>query len=370
MPTTDLRDRQAQMRDAVRALVEMESPSSDAAALRACADVVARVGEEVMGAAPEWIESGGLPHLHWRLGAQPRVLLLGHFDTVWPLGTLQRIPFAEVDGRLTGPGVFDMKAGIVQGFFAVAALAGRHREGVEILFTSDEEVGSATSRGVIKDAARRVQAVLVLEPSQGAALKIARKGVSTYQLDVEGRASHAGLEPEKGVNATVELAHAVLGLARIARPELGTTVTPTVASSGTATNVVPASAHLHVDVRALSPEEQRRVDDEMHDLAATLPGARLSLRGGPDRPPLPSRMAQDLFQRATSVAERLGLDALDGVEVGGGSDGNLTAAQGTPTLDGLGAVGGGAHAEDEHVIAATMPDRAALVAGLIEDLLG
>jgi glutamate carboxypeptidase len=358
------------MREAVRALVEAESPSSDAAALHACAQVVAQVGQNIMGAAPELIESGGLPHLRWRFGAPPRVLLLGHFDTVWPLGTLQRMPFAEQDGRLTGPGVFDMKAGIVQGFFAVAALPERHRAAVEILFTSDEEVGSATSRPAIRDAARRVQSVLVLEPSQDAALKIARKGVSMYQLDIEGRASHAGLEPEKGVNATVELANAVIAMAGIARPDVGTTVTPTVASSGSATNVVPASAHLHVDVRALTPEEQRRVDDEMHDLAATLPGARIHVSGGPDRPPLPRTMAQELFERANAVSQRIGLGPLDGVAVGGGSDGNLTAAEGTPTLDGLGAVGRGAHADDEHVITSTMPDRAALLAALIEDLLG
>ena len=362
-----LRAQQAEMRNALRLLVEAESPSSDADALRACARVVADAGERVMGAAAEVVEADGLPQVRWRFGERARVLLLGHLDTVWPLGTLQRLPFTDVDGRLTGPGVFDMKAGIVQGFFAVAAL--QSRAGVEMLFTSDEEVGSASARPAIRDAARRVDAVLVLEPSQHGALKVARKGVSMYQLHIEGRAAHAGLEPENGVNATIEMAHIVLALQSMARPDAGTTVTPTTAASGTATNVVPASARLDVDVRALSPEEQQRVDDEMHDLAATLPGARLSVAGGPDRPPLPPRVARDLFARAVDVAARIGLGRLQGVEVGGGSDGNLTAAEGTPTLDGLGAVGDGAHADNEHVVADTMPERAALLAELVTDLL-
>jgi len=362
-----LRTQEMQMRDAVRRLVETESPSSDGAALRRCAEVVAHVGEQVMGVAGEVVEHDGVPQVRWRFGEPSRVLLLGHFDTVWPLGTLQRLPFTDSGGRLTGPGVFDMKAGIVQAFFAVAALPSR--EGVEILFNADEEVGSASSRPAIGDAARRVAAVLVLEPAHDGALKVARKGVSMYRLHVEGRAAHAGLEPEKGVNATVELAHAILSLQRMARPDLGTTVTPTVAAAGTAINVVPAAARLDVDVRALTPEEQERVDDEMRDLAASLPGARLTVEGGPDRPPFPPRVARDLFARAVEAAARLGIEPLRGVEVGGGSDGNLTAAEGTPTLDGLGAVGGGAHAEDEHVLAHTMPERAALLAELVADLL-
>jgi glutamate carboxypeptidase len=367
MTLDGLRARQADMRDAVRLLVEAESPSSDTDALRRCAHLVARIGEQVMGSPGEVVEHDGVPQVRWRFGERSRVLLLGHFDTVWPLGTLQRRPFTDVDGRLTGPGVFDMKAGIVQAFFAVAALS--DRDGVEILFDADEEVGSPSSRPAIRDAARRVDAVLVLEPAQGGALKVARKGVSMYQVHIDGRAAHVGLEPEKGVNATVEMAHAILALQRIARPDAGTTVTPTVATAGTATNVVPAMARLDVDVRALSPEEQQRVDDEMHDLAATLAGARLTVGGGPDRPPLPFRAARDLFARAVDVAARIGLGELQGVEVGGGSDGNLTAAEGTPTLDGLGAVGGGAHADDEHVIADTMPERAALVTELVADLL-
>ena len=365
----DLRARSGEMQATLRSLVETESPSADVEALRRCAEVVGRTGEELTGVAPDLLHSGGRPHLRWRFGARPRVLLLGHFDTVWPLGTLQRLPCRAVDGRLTGPGVFDMKAGIVQGFFAVAALGGA-AGGVAMLLNSDEEIGSDSSRELIREAARGVEAVLVLEPSQAGALKVARKGVSQYRVSVEGRAAHAGLEPERGVNATVELAHAVLATQRMARAEVGTTVTPTVASSGTATNVVPAAASLDVDVRALSAEEQRRVDAEMHDLAATLPGARLSVEGGPNRPPLPAAASRELFARAVTAARRIGLGELRGVEVGGGSDGNYTAAEGVPTLDGLGADGDGAHAEHEHVLLASLPERAALLVALIEDLLG
>ncbi|HZS15694.1 MAG TPA: M20 family metallopeptidase [Candidatus Dormibacteraeota bacterium] len=363
-----LRGRHAEMVAATRALVEVESPSSDLEALRRCADVCAEIGQKVTGVAADLAVNDGRPLLRWRFGDAPRLLLLGHFDTVWPLGTLQRLPFTERDGRLTGPGVFDMKAGIVQGFFALAALD--DPGGVEILLDADEETGSASSRDAIAEAARRVDAVLVLEPSQDGALKTARKGVSMYRIEIEGRAAHAGLEPHKGVNATVELAHAVLALERIARPDLGTTVTPTVAAAGTAVNVVPAAARLQVDVRALTPAEQDRVDAEIHDLAATLPGARLAVHGAPDRPPLPAASSAALFERARDVARRLGLGELRGVEVGGGSDGNLTAAEGTPTLDGMGAVGDGAHAETEHVLSATMPERAALLAALIHELRG
>lgn len=364
----EMRERRGAMRAALRRLVEVESPSAEVDALRRCAEVVGRTGEELTGVAPEVLQSDGRPHLRWRFGPRPRVLLLGHFDTVWPLGTLQRLPCREVDGRITGPGVFDMKAGIVQGLFAVAALGGA-AAGVSMLLNSDEEIGSDSSRELIREAAREVEAVLVLEPAQGGALKTARKGVSLYRIDVEGRAAHAGLEPHRGVNATVELAHAVLAMQGMARPDAGTTVTPTVAASGTATNVVPAHAHLDVDVRALTPEEQQRVDAEMHGLAATLPGARLSVEGGPNRPPLPATASRDLFARAVDAGRRLGLGELRGVEVGGGSDGNFTAAEGVPTLDGLGADGDGAHAEHEHVVLSSVPERAALLAALLEDLL-
>lgn len=362
------RSRTPQMLEQIGALVSVESPSPDTAACAACAGAVAEIGRSLLGVAPEVITAeDGHPHLLWRFGGtRTRVVLVGHFDTVWPLGTLQRKPFAVQDGRATGPGVFDMKAGIVQGFQALTALDSL--DGVAVLWTSDEEIGSESSRALIEATARGARAALVLEPSAGGALKLARKGVSVYRLVVRGLAAHAGLEPERGVNALAELAHRVVALGAVARPELGTTVTPTVAHAGTTTNVVPAQATLDVDVRALQPDEQRRVDDEIRAMASTIPGAEVVVEGGPNRPPMPPETSRELFRRAQALAEQLGLGALSGITVGGGSDGNFTAAVGTPTLDGLGVVGDGAHAEHEHVVVASIAERAALVAALVEEL--
>ena len=355
------------MLDELAALVSVESFSSDVAAGAACARTVAGLGRELLGGDAEVVTAAdGHTHLRWRFG-RPRVVLVGHFDTVWPMGTLRRKPFAIADGRATGPGVFDMKAGIVQGFHALATLASP--DGVAVLLTGDEEIGSESSRTLIEETARGAAAALVLEPSAGGALKVARKGVSMYRIAVHGRAAHAGLEPERGVNALVELAHRVVGLGALARPELGTTVTPTLAQAGSAGNVVPAAASLEVDVRALEPEEQRRVDAAIRAVATTVPGAEVVVDGGPNRPPLPASASRQLFARAAAAAQRLGLPELQGVTVGGGSDGNFTAAAGTPTLDGLGAVGDGAHAEHEHAVVSAMAERAALLAELVEDLL-
>jgi glutamate carboxypeptidase len=321
-----------------------------------------------LGKDAEEIVVDGVPHFRWTWGpAPPRVVLVGHIDTVWPAGTTARWPFT-VDGQTaTGPGAFDMKAGIVQLLHGLTLVP--DRDGIAVLLTGDEEVGSPTSRQLIEDTARGAAAALILEPSAGAALKTARKGVSNYEVVIEGRAAHAGLEPEKGANATVELAHQVLALSALARPDVGTTVTPTVAGSGTATNVVPAAASVAVDVRVATPEEQARVDADVRALAAVVPGASIEIRGGPNRPPLPASASAALFDLAQAQAAVLGLAPLRGVEVGGGSDGNFTAAVGVPTLDGLGAVGDGAHAEGEHVLLAAMPERAALLAALIGVLL-
>ena len=356
------------MLDALGALVSVESPSVDVDACAACARAVAGLGRELLGDDPEVVVAGdGHTHLRWHFGTTTRVVLIGHFDTVWPLGTLARKPFRVADGRALGPGVFDMKAGIVQGFHALASLDSL--DGVAVLLTGDEEIGSLSSRALIEETARGAAAALVLEPAAGAALKIARKGVSMYRLDVQGRAAHAGLEPERGVNALVEMAHRIVALGALARPELGTTVTPTVAQAGSTSNVVPAAASLQVDVRALEPEEQQRVDEAVRAMESSVPGAEVVVEGGPNRPPLPERASRHLFERAQAVAERLGLGRVEGVTVGGGSDGNFTAAAGTPTLDGLGAVGDGAHAEHEHLVVAAMAERAALVAELVEELL-
>jgi glutamate carboxypeptidase len=354
------------MLEMLRRLVEAESPSADVDALARCAAALAAAGRDLLGIDPETIHTADRVHLRWRLGTRPRVAVIGHFDTVWPLGTLAARPFSVNGGRATGPGVFDMKAGLVQGLFAVAAVA--RRGDVELLFTSDEEIGSATSRGLIEELAQRVDAALVLEPAHDGALKVGRKGVSMYSVEVHGVAAHAGLEPERGVNALAELARVVLAVESFADPARGTTVTPTMARAGVADNVVPPSASLHLDVRARTVDEQRRVDKAMHALRASIDGATVQVDGGPNRPPLEEQRSRDLFERAAEIAAQIGLGALRGVTVGGGSDGNLTAAVGTPTLDGLGAVGAGAHADHEYVEVAEMVPRAALLALLIDDL--
>ena len=323
--------------------------------------------ERLLGSRPTIVESPVGPHIHWVGGPDTKVLILGHHDTVHPAGTLGRLPFADDNGVLRGPGVFDMKAGIVQALHAVASLADRSH--VEILLTADEEIGSRASKDLLEDRARACGAVLVLEPSaDGGALKTGRKGTGTFTVTIEGRASHAGLEPEKGINSLVELAHLIPEIVAIAAPEKGTTVTPTLASSGTADNVVPALTTLAVDVRVAVPEEKPRVEQAFAGLAAHVEGARVSVAGGIGRPPMHESAATELFAIARRVAEGIGVRGLEGLVVGGWSDGNFTAAAGVQTLDGLGAVGGGAHGDDEHVLADTLPVRAALIAGLCQEL--
>ena len=352
--------------DSLGALVEVESPSTDPEACRRCADVLADLGAERLGVQAERLEAGVSPALRWRFGGPTRILLVGHLDTVWPLGTLDEIPFRVEDGRATGPGVFDMKAGLVQAFLALQSLD--RLDGVTLLVTSDEEIGSPGSRALIEAEATGAAAALVLEPSADGALKSARKGVSLYTLHVRGRAAHAGLEPERGVNALVELANQVPRIAALSAIDLGTTVTPTVAAAGTTTNTVPDAARVHVDARAASVAEQERVDGAMRALQPVLAGAELSVDGGPNRPPLPEESSAALVAAAERLAPSVGIGGLRAVAVGGGSDGNFTAGVGTPTLDGLGAVGAGAHARDEWVDVAAMAPRAALVAALIREL--
>jgi glutamate carboxypeptidase len=263
--------------------------------------------------------------------------------------------------------VFDMKAGIVQAIYGLSELDDLSH--VEILITCDEEVGSYSSRELIEERARAAGAVLVLEPAaDGGAVKTARKGVGTFRVDIAGRASHAGLEPEKGVNALVELAAQVQRIATFGRPELGTTVTPTVATAGTTENVVPAQAQIIVDTRVNVPEEKVRVEAAMASLVPTVVGSTISVSGSINRPPMHESASASLFALAQRVAPSVGIASLAGVAVGGGSDGNFTAAIGVPTLDGLGACGGGAHAESEHVMVSSMAERAALVAALVAEL--
>jgi len=348
-------------------LVEAESPSRDVDRLTVHARLVSGMMVRLLGSAPDLVASPVGPHIHWRGGGEPRVLILGHHDTVHPAGTLAARPFSVTGGIAAGPGVFDMKAGIVQALHAVAAMA--DRSGVEILLSSDEEIGSRESRALIEERALACGAVLVLEPSaDGGALKTGRKGTGTFEVRVRGRASHAGLEPEKGINSLVELANLIPQIVAIADPSRGTTVTPTVASAGTADNVVPENASCFVDVRVAVPEEKPRVEAAMAALRGSVPGTEIEVLGGIGRPPMHESAAAVLMGIAAQVAAEVGIENLDGVVVGGGSDGNFTAAVGVQTLDGLGAVGGGAHSADEHVVVAEMPHRAALIAGLCQRL--
>jgi glutamate carboxypeptidase len=347
----------------VAALVEVESPSADLAAVRRVVEAAEALVARRLGSAPRVVLRQDRPHLLWGDGSA-RVLVLGHLDTVWPLGTLARWPFAVTDGRASGPGAFDMKAGVVVALEAMAAAG----DGVALLLTTDEEVGSPTSRALVEETARGKAAVLVCEPPQGLAVKTSRKGVGMYDVHVTGRAAHAGLEPENGVNATVELAYQALAIADLNDAANGTTVTPTLARSGSVGNTVPAEASLYVDVRGLTAEALERVDAALRGLVPVLPDARVEVTGGINRPPLERSMALGVYDLARAAAVDAGLGDLDEVGVGGASDGNFTAGIGVPTLDGLGAVGGNAHAEGEWVDVAELPRRAALLAALLRRL--
>jgi glutamate carboxypeptidase len=372
MPESDLLERAQAllpaMVDAVEALVCTESPSEDVDACRA-------IAQEAVGIFEGWLpeparveQHGGRPA--WRWGPdQPRVLLLGHLDTVWPLGSLARLPFANDGQRLRGPGVFDMKAGIVQGWAALALAGVSEQSDVGMLLTTDEEIGSHASRALIRSATARADAVLVLEPSLDGALKTARKGTSWYAVDLTGRAAHAGLDPDRGINALLAASELAVAATGWADPVAGTTVTPTILRAGTTANTVPAQAHLMLDVRAWTAEEQVRVDRAVRGWQSEGVPVSVAVDGGIDRPAMEESASADLFILAQGQAAVLGLDTLHGRSVGGASDGNLTAADGKATLDGLGAVGDGAHADHEWVSIPALAERAALVAALLQSAL-
>ena len=374
---TELESQRQSMLQRLGELVGHESPSRDKAALDALAPVLAArleaLGAEVsLSANPEggdnlrarWAASGAA-------GARRPVLVLGHFDTVWPRGTLAARPFRIADGRAFGPGSFDMKAGLVLLEFAVAAIRAHGRalsRPIVVLWTTDEEIGSPGSRAAIEAEAQSAAFVLVLEPPlPGGHVKTARKGVGRFELVALGRPAHAGIEPEKGISAVVELAHQVLQLQSLNSPPAGTTVNVGVIQGGTVVNVVPALATASIDVRVATRAEADRIESALRTLAPVLPGARLRIAGSFNRPPMErSARSAALFGQLHAIGRSLGLDLGEG-STGGASDGNFTAALGVPTLDGLGAPGAGAHAVDEHIIIATFPERAALLA---EALLG
>lgn len=351
-------------------MVNMDSPSLD----KALVDRFVRfVGSnfEAIGGRVEYIPAERFgDHLVVRFdGASAgRVLLLGHTDTVFPAGEAARRPFNLANDRATGPGVFDMKAGIAVMWSALRALGPLPRR-VTVLLNSDEEVSSVSSRDLIQKEAAAAIAVLVLEPSlPGGVLKTARKGVGRFTVKAIGRSAHAGVDPERGINAIAEIAHQVLQLQRLSDPDRGTTVTVSVIQGGTRVNVVPAEAAVEVDIRVSTMEEAGRVSEILRGLKPHLPGARIEVRGGISRPPM-ERTADTarLFSLAKTIGAELGLDLQEG-STGGASDGNMTSAMGIPTLDGLGPIGDNAHSPEEFVDVRSLPGRAALVAGLLLSL--
>jgi glutamate carboxypeptidase len=308
-------------------------------------------------------------------GRAPRqqIMVLGHMDTVYPLGTLAKMPFRVSGGRASGPGAFDMKGGLVLALFAVDALKAvgiKPNKRLVFFWNSDEEIGSESSRRAIEREARRSDAVLVLEPSFGpdGRLKTARKGVGGAQILVTGRSAHAGVDPEKGVNAVYELALQIRQIMKLNDPRRGIMVQATVVAGGTVSNVIPASARAELDIRYSRMADAARLQRRLRHLRPILKGARLEVRGERNRPPLERTAAtRTLFRRAQSLMRDLGFP-LGEASTGGGSDGNFTAAVGVPTLDGLGAVGDYPHSPREHIIVRALPERAALIAGLLASL--
>lgn len=347
----------------IERLVRIESPSDDRAALDAVLLEANQICKEVLGSAGSISEVNGSPILWW--GARPAdVLLLIHLDTVWPKGSFE--PLWQVDGdRITAPGSFDMKAGFIQAVYALREITGS----VAILCTTDEEVGSKASRALIEESSRSARAVLVLEASINGAVKTGRKGTADFVIEVHGRASHAGLEPEKGINATTEMAHLVIEIEKLANPEFHTTAIPTVLTSGTTTNTVPALARLVVDCRSFAMSELERIERTLHQLKPQHPDAHIVISGGINRPPLQPESTKALFERAKKVYASLGRGELLGVAVGGASDGNFAAATGVPTLDGLGAIGGNAHAQGEWISAKGVATQIEFLHALIKDLV-
>jgi glutamate carboxypeptidase len=358
----------------LESFVRAESPSTEKAAADACARLIAAEWRK-RGVPVELLEQKHRgPHLRitWAPGkTRPRsqLLVLGHYDTVYASGTLAKMPFRTAAGRVFGPGVFDMKAGIVQALFALDAIQGcgvAVRKKLVFLWTSDEEIGSESSRRLLETEAKRSDAVFVLEPALGpkGLLKTARKGVGEAEIIVRGRASHAGLAPERGVNAIHELALQIVRVNEWNDLRRGISINAGLVAGGTRTNVIPDCARTVLDLRALRVDDMRSIEKQLRVLRPILPGAKLEVRGGFNRAPLERKYSVDLFKRASSLAKQLGFTIGEGT-AGGGSDGSLTAALAIPTLDGLGAVGDGAHSAGEYIVARTMPRRAALLATLL-----
>lgn len=386
MTQTDLlsyfEEKSGSMLDDIRRLVEIETPSDDKERLDGFARLLADRYERA-GAFVEIIPSEERgdhvlarfvdPSFVEDTEAAP-ALVLCHYDTVWSVGSLESHPFrVDEKGWAYGPGIFDMQSSLVLAEYALRAireLTIQLPRPVTILVTSDEEVGSPTSRHLIEEEARSSAYVLVMEsPLPGGVLKTARKGSGHFQIDIEGRAAHAGVEPERGISAVEEMAHQILAIRELAAPDEGTTLNVGVLTAGTRSNVVAAHARALIDVRAWSMDEMERIQQGLTELSPVLDGAKIHISGGENRPPLERKMTAALFEQAQSIGAGLGL-ALEEGRTGGGSDGNLTGAIGVPTLDGLGVPGHGAHADHEHIEVDQIAGRAALLTALLRDLEG
>jgi len=373
-----LREREAAIVRLLGRMVDIESPSHDEAAVDRFGRMIAaewrRRGARVRLLRQR--ESGSHVRAEMQLGQgrpEGQLLVLGHLDTVYPLGTVAKTPFRVARGLAWGPGTFDMKGGHAIALAAVDALQALRvpaRKKIVFLWTSDEEIGSKTSRRAIESAARQSDAVFVLEPAFGldGRLKTERKGVGEAELIVTGRSAHAGIDPESGVNAVHELALQIARLLKLNNPRRGITVQANVIAGGTVTNVVADHARAFIDVRVVRADDALDLNRKLRALKPILRGARIEVRGGVNRPPMErTHEAHALFLHAQELAREMGR-GLREASTGGGSDGNFTAALGIPTLDGLGAVGDGAHSPREHVIIRFLPERAALLAGLLATL--
>jgi len=364
---------QSRIVETIRQLVEIESPSDVKQAVDRLGTVVASRFAELGGRVRVHIAENFGNHLQIDFkpaGAKQKpVLLLGHMDTVYPIGTISKMPCRVAKGRLWGPGVLDMKSGIALAIHAIEALLkwndGKLPRPVTVLLVSDEEVGSKSSRAITENLATKSAVVLVLEPAQGLAVKTARKGVCEYQLQVTGKAAHAGLDFEKGQSAIVELAKQICEISKLVDLKRGITVNVGKVNGGTRSNVVPAEAHAIIDVRVSRMGDALNIDHKLRSLKPFNRNCRIKISGGMNRPPMErTKGVADLYGKAKALAKELGWELAEAA-VGGGSDGNFTAALGIPTLDGLGGIGEGAHAEHESVVISELPRRAALLSGLI-----
>ena len=348
----------------IQRLVECQSPTEDLAACIKVVELAVEISAQVLEIPAKLITENGRPVFWW--GAEkPKIVLLCHLDTVWPHNSFN--PTWLIDGdNAKGPGVFDMKAGFIQAMYALKGIAGAQSK-VALVATTDEETGSATSKKLIERLAKDADAVLVFESAIDGKVKTGRKGTSMYQISVTGKAAHAGLEPEKGINATTELAKLVLQITDLANPAFGTTVVPTVMQAGTTTNTVPAQAKLDIDIRSFTMAELQRVDTAIKSLTSSV--AQVEITGGISRPPLEIASTKELYEKLEVVAKRLGMPEIGHASVGGASDGNLAAAAGAKVLDGLGAVGVGAHAPTESILLSAVEPRIKLISAFITELL-